>query len=158
MDMITCYDVHGTPHDFPRSEIQERSSVYGIYLKDGKVLLTKDLKANQWEFPGGKVEAGETDEEALLREIKEEAGLNIKAEFQLIDHFQEYFFSLYNQVPYHSDRKFYRLTGVADGTLLEKGNGWDSTSAGFFSLDEVEQLTDQEMQARYKHMLQKALT
>lgn len=33
---------------------------------------------NRWEFPGGKVEEGETDQEAIVREFKEEFGVEVK--------------------------------------------------------------------------------
>lgn len=39
---------------------------------------------NMWEFPGGKIEAGETQEEALIREIKEELELDIEISEYLI--------------------------------------------------------------------------
>lgn len=49
--------------------------VAAIIVKDGKVFATQrgygDYK-DWWEFPGGKIEQGESDEDALRREIREE--------------------------------------------------------------------------------------
>src|SRR6478672_5808071 len=49
--------------------------------KDGRVLLSQRPEGKQlaglWEFPGGKVEAGERPEAALIRELKEELGIDV---------------------------------------------------------------------------------
>ena len=49
---------------------------------DGRILLAKRPRnkpmAGLWEFPGGKIEKGETPEQALIREIDEELGINTK--------------------------------------------------------------------------------
>lgn len=52
----------------------------GIVIKDNKVLMVKRAKQEGnllWVFPGGKVENGETSEQACIREVYEETGINI---------------------------------------------------------------------------------
>jgi 8-oxo-dGTP diphosphatase len=50
-------------------------------IRDGRVLAARRSApaelAGRWEFPGGKREAGETDEQALIRECAEELGVTV---------------------------------------------------------------------------------
>ena len=51
-----------------------------LIVRDGQVLIGQrrpdQPMALQWEFPGGKIEAGETPEQALARELDEEVGIH----------------------------------------------------------------------------------
>ena len=57
----------------------------GIIIKNNKILICQRKKHSyyglKWEFPGGKVEANESIEESLIRELKEELGIEVS-----IDH------------------------------------------------------------------------
>ena len=53
--------------------------VTGILIEGEKVLLVKQKVASRnWSLPGGRVENGETLEEAMSREMREETGLEVK--------------------------------------------------------------------------------
>ena len=54
----------------------------GIVRRDGRILICKrpagKRLAGMWEFPGGKMESGETPEECLVRELREELGFDAR--------------------------------------------------------------------------------
>lgn len=61
----------------PNGKAFVRPSVRGIIIRDGKVAMVHSLKYDYYKFPGGGTEAGERMEQALQREVAEEAGLRV---------------------------------------------------------------------------------
>lgn len=62
--------------------------VAAIIQKENKILATKRGYGefiNMWEFPGGKIESGETKKQALVREIKEELNIEINVDKFALD-------------------------------------------------------------------------
>lgn len=62
--------------------------VAAIIKNEDKILATKRGYGefiNMWEFPGGKIESGETKKQALVREIKEELNIEINVDKFALD-------------------------------------------------------------------------
>ena len=78
----------GKPSAFPRAAPARRlphfDVVAAIIWRSGRVLVTKrkasSMLGGLWEFPGGKVEPGESTEQCLHREIAEELGIEVRIE------------------------------------------------------------------------------
>lgn len=56
--------------------------VAGIVVRDGKILITRRKAGSHlggfWEFPGGKLEPGENWGDGLIRELREELGIEVE--------------------------------------------------------------------------------
>lgn len=63
----------------------ENTNKYLVTMRD-----KERYQGGLWEFPGGKIEAGETEEEALIREIKEELNCTIKVGKLIADYTHSY--------------------------------------------------------------------
>ena len=61
----------------------------GVIRRDGRFLLTRRRtdthQGGLWEFPGGKVEPGETLQDALGRELREELGIELESSAPLLE-------------------------------------------------------------------------
>ena len=82
-------------------------SVGIIRNAEGEIYITQRAAdahmANKWEFPGGKIEEGETAEQAVIRELQEEVGITVttlqqfdKLEYQFPDRHITLWFWLVN--------------------------------------------------------------
>ena len=91
---------------------------------DGRVLLAQRPEgktlAGLWEFPGGKVEQGETPEETIVREVFEEVGLETKiaclAPLTFASHSYEDFHLL---MPLYVCRRFWGVAEPKEGQTLK---------------------------------------
>ena len=82
-----------------------RQIVNALLVRDGAVLLAKRSPARRaypgsWSFPGGHVEAGETLNDALVREVQEEIGVTPTC-FRMLGSIQEPNLRTYDEATYH---------------------------------------------------------
>ena len=57
--------------------VGKRPSARAIIIKDNKIAMVYSKKYDYYKFPGGGIKSNETNEETLIREVKEEVGLEV---------------------------------------------------------------------------------
>lgn len=75
--LVTCKKLFGGTIDVPASTIDFRPGSYGLIMREDRLLMVRVRATGEWFLPGGGVEPGESVKEALVREVREEAGIDV---------------------------------------------------------------------------------
>ena len=60
----------------PRPIVERQHSAGGVVVRDGAVLLISTAGGRRWQLPKGRLEPGESSEQAAVREVREETGVS----------------------------------------------------------------------------------
>ncbi|WP_336057227.1 NUDIX hydrolase [Nitratireductor sp. CH_MIT9313-5] len=121
-------------HKSGEHALNEIAAVAVVVERNGKFLLTRRINppyADQYGFPGGKLEPGETPEQAALRELREETGITGSTPQHLC---QIMVPNVDGKPPFRLD--VFRL-GMTGGELSA---GSDAREAGWYDLEEMRRM------------------
>ena len=113
MGYIFCMDVNGEKHEVSIEKLSFRPSVYAIIFKDDEILLSKQWDG--YDFPGGGIKLGEDIEQALIRETKEETGVEIRV--GEIVACENSFFKYHEKEKYVQSILIYHLGEISGGEM-----------------------------------------
>ncbi|MDO8260842.1 MAG: NUDIX domain-containing protein [Candidatus Magasanikbacteria bacterium] len=136
-----------------------------LIIHDNKVLLIYHKKLDVWLYPGGHVEESENPDETLIREVKEETGLDVEIvsnkdnslanEKNDISSLHIPFAILCELVGDHYHNDLIYLCRIKEGEITVKHNAGESDNIGFFSYDEI---ADLKLFDNFRVLLCKVLT
>jgi 8-oxo-dGTP diphosphatase len=139
---ITCLDVDGNKYEVPVDRLKWRPAVYGIVIKDGKILLSKQF-GDRYDLPGGGLDLGEAPENGVIREVKEETGIDVKAP-RLVGLKNSYFHDAHAENNYYHCIMLYYECEFVGGELSTSGfDEWEkqyAEMAEWIPLEQLDQL------------------
>lgn len=139
MQKIACKDLLGNVHMVAEGELTDSLHAYGVFVTGNKVLLIQDSVSGRWEFPGGRIEEGETTIQGIIREVLEETGAVATGDIKPLTDWIEYFFDIDSGQAWRAKREFYTISNI-EGELLNGGNGIDSIMAKLVPANELDQI------------------
>ena len=75
--VVRLYEYYQDPNA-PRAHDLLPAAFAAVRSATGEVLLVRRIDDGNWELPGGRIEVGETAQQAVIREVAEESGVTIK--------------------------------------------------------------------------------
>lgn len=137
---VKCRTIDGDFIEVPIEDLTFRPSVYGVAIKDGHVLLVPQWDG--YDFPGGGVNLGELLTDTLIREVKEETGLDVRSGQILLA--QDDFFFHPNKKKSFQTPLLYFLCEVIGGEISTEGFDGDEKNyakkAEWVSIEKVNTL------------------
>jgi ADP-ribose pyrophosphatase YjhB (NUDIX family) len=119
MRTVICRNLDGSStKPIPIEKLVFRPSIYGVIIRNNKILLVPQWDG--YDFPGGGIDKGETNEHALLREVKEETGLSVKIQNILLCE-EDFFKDFHEDDAYYHSILLYYLCSNPTGKLSTKG-------------------------------------
>jgi ADP-ribose pyrophosphatase YjhB (NUDIX family) len=110
--------------------------VRGVVLDDRGLLLVRELGETRWTLPGGWADVGETPRQAVEKEVRQEAGLDVSAVRVLAVYDRD--FRGRTQWPAHVYKLYVRCDVVGGEP---RGDGLETEEAWFFAVDELPELS-----------------
>jgi 8-oxo-dGTP diphosphatase len=148
----------------PATEMKKHFTASALIINEAKVLLLYHKKLGVWLYPGGHVEDDENPEEALLREVQEETGLDIdilgEKDENLSDKsadvsvLHQPYAMLCELVGDHYHNDIIYLCRIIGGSDKLIHNSTESDSIGFFGLKDLDNI---KLFPNFKKLLEKVL-
>lgn len=123
--------------------------VRGVIFKDGRILMVRETIDGRWSLPGGWADVGLSPSEVVVKEVREEAGLHVRA-VKLLAVFDK---KRHAHPPdIHYIYKLFILCEVLGGELA---TGMETSDVNFFPPDQLPELSvDRNTEAQIKTLFQ----
>ena len=117
--------------------ITPKIDVRAAVFRDGKILLVKEANDGRWSLPGGWADVGDTPAEAIIREVREESGFDVRVE-SVIGVYDANRVPNKEWMPFYHAYKLLFLCTIAGG---EARTSHETPDVDFFALDELPPLS-----------------
>lgn len=151
---VRGYNLYGEKIFIPADQVPFRPSGYGLIVNDGKIALVNSRSTGRYFFPGGGIKQGETMEEGMRREVKEETGLEIVTA-ELVDANDIFFEYTPTKRTFHSIQFFYLCT--VNSTELVDDDKVDDGEAETPRWIEISSLKNEDFQEHGSNVIDRIL-